>query len=62
VSGGARWRWAEWGTGLAGEFIRGGEWMNSVLAIDLKEISGGNRDQNIFQCLFDSAGFAGCIA
>ena len=44
-----------------GGFIRGGEWMNSAQAIDLKKVFGGNCDQNTLQCLFDSAGSAGYI-
>ncbi len=44
-----------------GEFIRGGEWMNSVQVLDLKEFSGGNCDQNILYRLFYSAGSAGYI-
>lgn len=44
-----------------GEFVRGGEWMNSAQAIDLKEASGGNCDQNILLCLFYSADSAGYI-
>ena len=35
--------------------------MNSAQAVDLKLISGGNCDQIISQCLFDSAGFARSI-